>query len=190
MNHTAVKALQERRSTRSFDPQRQVSEEDLRELLKVAVASPSARNRQLYHFSVVRDPALLSHMSELIIGQMLKGGEEQRGKASAPGYDPLYHAPTLVVVSGKLDASFYVQTDCGIAVGMLVAAAETMGLASCVIGSSLFMFDSDEGAGLKRTLQIPDDYRSVCSVALGYRQGDKPDPPEHKSPEELLTCLR
>jgi len=52
MSNEAVKLLQERRSIRSFDPNRQISEEDLQALIKVAVNTPSAHNRQKYHFTV------------------------------------------------------------------------------------------------------------------------------------------
>ena len=190
MTNEAVKLLQERRSIRSIDPDRQISEEDLQDLVKVALNTPSAHNRQLYHFTVVQDAALLEHMAELIRQQMMKGDEAQRQKASAPGYSPLHHAPTVIFVSGELSASSYIQTDCGIGVGLIVAAAEQMGLASCVTGSSLFMFQSDEGAELKKILHIPENYKTVCTIALGYCKGDKPAPPEKKSAEELLTYVR
>ena len=190
MSNEAVKLLQERRSIRNLDPERQIPEETLQEILKVALNTPSAHNRQKYHFSVVQDAALLEHMADLIRQQMLQGDEAQRKKASAPGYSPLHHAPTVIFVSGELSASSYVQTDCGIGVGLIVAAAEELGLSTCVTGSSLFMFRSDEGADLKKTLQIPDNYQTVCTVALGYRKGDKPEPPAKKSAEELLTYVR
>lgn len=190
MENNAVKLLQERRSIRTLDPDRQIPEEALQELLKVALNTPSAHNRQLYHFSVVQNAALLDHMADLIRQQMLLGNETQRQKASAPGYSPLHHAPTVIFVSGELTASSYIQTDCGIGVGLIVAAAEEMGLATCVTGSSLFMFNSDEGADLKKTLQIPENYKSICAIAIGYRKGDKPAPPAKKSPEELLAFVR
>ncbi len=190
MSHEAVQLLQERRSIRTFDPERQIPEEVLQEILKTALNTPSAHNRQLYHFSVVQDAALLDQMADLIRQQLLEGDEAQRKKASAPGYSPLHHAPTVIFVSGELTASSYIQTDCGIGVGLIVAAAEELGLSSCVTGSSLFMFKSDEGADLKKTLQIPDNYQTICTVALGYRKGDKPEPPAKKSAEELLTYVR
>lgn len=190
MENNAVKLLQERRSIRSIDPERQITEEELQELVKVALNSPSAHNRQLFHFSVVQDAALLDHMADLIRQQMLQGSEEQRKKASAPGYSPLHHAPTVIFVSGQLTASSYIHTDCGIAAGLITAAATEMGLATCITGSSLFMFNSDEGAELKKTLQIPENYQTICTIAVGYRKGDMPQPPAKKSADELITYVR
>lgn len=189
MNYPAVQALKERRSVRTFDPDRQVPEETLQELLQVAMNSPTAHNKQKYHFTVVQDPALLEHMAELIRQVMLNGTEEQRAKASKPGYSPLHHAPTVIVITGELDG-FNVQTDCGIAAGMISAAAEHMDLAACVTGSSVFMFKTEAGAELKETLQIPDNYKTVCTVALGYLQGEKPTPPIKKSADVLISYVR
>jgi nitroreductase len=190
MENKAIKLLQDRRSIRSIDPERQISEEELQELVKVALNTPSAHNRQLYHFSVVQDAALLEHMADLIRQQMLKGNEAQRQKASAPGFSPLHHAPTVIFVSGELSASSYVQTDCGIGVGLVTAAATQMGLATCITGSSLFMFDSEEGSELKKTLQIPDSYKAICAIAVGYLKGEAPQPPEKKPAEELVSYVR
>ncbi len=177
MSNPAVQALKERRSIRTYDPEHQLPEEVLQELLQVAMNSPTAHNKQKYHFTVVQDPSLLEHMAELIRQVMLNGTEEQRIKASKPGYSPLHHAPTIILIAGDIDSGFNVQTDCGIAAGMICAAAEHMGIASCITGSSVFMFKTESGAELKKTLQIPDTYKAVCAVALGYLQGDKPQPP-------------
>ena len=190
MENNSVKLLQERRSIRAIDPDRQITEEELDALVKVALNTPSAHNRQLYHFSVVQDAALLEHMADLIRQKMMEGDEAQQKKASAPGYSPLHHAPTVIFVSGELSASSYIQTDCGIALGLIAAAATEMGLATCITGSSLFMFNTDEGAQLKKTLQIPDNYKSVCAIAIGYPKGEKPQPPAKKSAEELVTYVR
>lgn len=190
MSDNAVKLLQERRSIRSFDSDRQIPEDVLQELIQVALNTPSAHNRQKYHFTVVQDAALLEHMADLIRQQMLMGDEAQRKKASAPGYSPLHHAPTVIFVTGELSASFHTQTDCGIGVGLLVAAAEHLGLSSCITGSSLFMFKSDEGAQLKETLQIPENYQTVCTIALGYMKGEKPAAPAKKGADELITYVR
>lgn len=189
MSNCAVQALKDRRSIRAYDPNRQVPEELLQEILQVAMNSPTAHNKQKYHFTVVQEPALLEHMADLIRQVMLNGTEEQRAKASKPGYSPLHHAPTVIVITGQLDG-FNVQTDCGIAAGMISAAAEHLGLGACVVGSSVFMFKTEESAELKKTLQIPESHSAVCTVTLGYLAGDKPAPPAKKSAEELISFVR
>ncbi len=189
MSNCAVQALKERRSIRAYEPGRQVPEELLQEILQVAMNSPTARNKQKYHFTVVQQPELLEHMDELIRQVMLNGSEEHRAKASKPGYSPLHHAPTVIVITGELDG-FNVQTDCGIAAGMISAAAEHLGLGACVVGSSVFMFKTEEGMELKETLKIPESHKAVCTVTLGYMAGEKPAAPAKKSAEELIAYVR
>ncbi|MCD8375766.1 MAG: nitroreductase family protein, partial [Oscillospiraceae bacterium] len=73
MDNQAVQALLERRSIRSIDPDRQLTPEQLEVFTRIATTSPSARNNQRYHFTVVQNPQLLEHMSELIRQQMMLG---------------------------------------------------------------------------------------------------------------------
>ncbi len=191
MSMDAVIRMQERRSVRTIDPDRQIPEDVLNELMKVAINSPTALNLQRFHFTVLQDAGLLEHMAGLIRDNMLVNGNEmQKKKASTPGYSPLHHAPTLIFISGETGASSYVQTDCGIAAGMITAAAEELGLAACITGSSLFMFETEEGEALKKTLGIADNYNTVITVAVGYLKGEKPQPPVKKTAEELITYVR
>ena len=56
-----LQALKERRSVRSYQP-RQIAEEDLQAILQVVTDGPTAHNKQLYHFTVVQDKALLDNI--------------------------------------------------------------------------------------------------------------------------------
>ena len=187
LNEQGLKLIEERRSVRTYED-RQITEEELQELIKVAVNSPSAHNRQLFLFTVVQNKELLGEMAEAIRQVMLNGTPEQAAKASKPGYSPLHHAPTVIFISGELKSGFNVQSDCGIAAGLLMAAAEQMGLASCMTGSSVFMFRGEDGEDLKKRLGIPDNYQSIGAVALGYLKGEKPAPAERR--EGLVNIIR
>ena len=54
-----LKAIHERRSTRGFNDV-QITEEQLQILIDAALASPTARNTQMWHFSFVQDKAVLN----------------------------------------------------------------------------------------------------------------------------------
>lgn len=183
-----LELLLERRSVRNLDGDKQLPEEVLQEIVKAAVNSPSAHNKQLFHFTVVQDKALLDEMAESIRQNMLKGTPEQVAKANKPGYSPLHHAPTVIFISGALDTGFNVHTDCGIAAGMIIAAATELGVSSCMTGSSLFMFKGESGQALKARLGIPAEYQAVGGVALGYLKGDKPAFPGRK--DDLVNYVR
>ena len=51
--NAVMKVLLERRSVRSYDSEKKVSESDLMNVLKAAAYAPSAMNKQAWHFTVV-----------------------------------------------------------------------------------------------------------------------------------------
>ena len=57
-----LKAIRDRRSIRSYEPE-QITDEQLQALLDAALQSPTARNTQQWHFSVVQNRALLDEFS-------------------------------------------------------------------------------------------------------------------------------
>lgn len=75
MVNPVVHAIMERRSIRSYQ-EKQIAPEQLKTLMEVAVASPSARNSQPWHFSFVQNANLLQDIS-LAVAQAL----------DRPGYD-------------------------------------------------------------------------------------------------------
>lgn len=183
-----LELIKQRRSVRTLDPDRQITDEQLAEIIAVITNSPSAHNKQLFHFTIVQDKELIDYMAESIREVMLDGTQEQIDKASRPGYSPLHHAPTVIMISGDIRSGFNVQTDCGISAGLLLAAAEQMGLSACFTGSSVFMFKGSEGESLKQRLEIPEGYQAIGAVALGYNKEGQPSVPDHKV--GTVTVLR
>lgn len=51
-------AILERRSVKAYDPQHQMTEAELNQLMSLAMLSPTAFNIQNWRFVVVTDPAL------------------------------------------------------------------------------------------------------------------------------------
>jgi nitroreductase len=188
LNSEVEKKLEERRSVRSFSS-RQIEEDELQSILRIVQDGPTHHNTQLLHSPVVQDKELLDEMAEKIRQTMLQSGrKDQVEKAGRPGYSPLHHAPTVIFVSGDLKADFHVQTECGIAAGLIVSAATVMGLSSCITASSLFMFRDEYGNKIKKTIGIPEEYQAVLTVALGHCKGDYPAKPEKRA--DMVSYLR
>ena len=57
-------AIRTRRSIRSFTDE-PVSQEDMDRMLEAAMCAPSANNRQLWHFVVIRDREMLRKVAEV-----------------------------------------------------------------------------------------------------------------------------
>jgi nitroreductase len=65
---------------------------------------------------------------------MISGGGWNRSRAMTPGYQPLYGAPTVIMICGRKDNPFD-QVTTGIAVGMMILAATALGLGSVTVSS-------------------------------------------------------
>ena len=159
-----LKAIHERRSTRGFNDV-QLTEEQLQTLIDAALASPTARNTQMWHFSFVQNKEALAQFGAFMA--------EKIGK---PDFDPFYGAPTVCVVLA--DAEIYTWLEDGsLVLGNMMLAAEAVGAASCWIHRARQEFDSPEGKALLEKWGIPTHYRGIGHCILGYPAAALPAPP-------------
>ncbi len=154
MNHI-LETIYKRRSIRIFD-RREVNQEILIELLKAAMAAPSASNSRPWEFIVVTDAAKLSELQN-----KMKYGK--------------YNAPAAVVVCANLAIAknesalrFWVQ-DCSAATENLLIAATGLNLGSVWIGAYP---KEDIMDALRETLGIPEEITPVNLVYIGYSAED------------------
>lgn len=136
-------AILRRRSVRSYLPD-PVPQEKLNRILEAGRLSPSAMNRQPWHFIVVTDPERRGRLAHGKFGGMLK------------------EAPVVIVGCGDKEASpKWYKVDTAIALQTMVIAATGEGLGTCWVGS----FDEQK---VKEILKIPDRYEVVAMLAMGY----------------------
>ena len=175
MNET-LKVIADRRSIRLFKEQ-QIRGPELDEILTAGLCAPNARNMQKWHFTVIQDGSLLDGMVEIIKENLANSGIEFLAeRAKDPTYNTFYRAPTVVLLSGAEDSPF-AQIDCGAAAENIALGAASLGIGSCVMTSPAFLFASEKGNALRGELGIPQGYKHVCCVALGYVDGEKPEAP-------------
>ena len=163
-----LKAIQERRSTRGFNDD-QLTDEQLQALIDAALASPTARNTQMWHFSVVQNRELLDEFSRdaaaLVAASMPEG---TRGRFEDRNFHLFYHAPTVIFISRPAEcANRFVEVDCGIACENIVLAAQSMGLGSVIVGMAMDLFLSERGAYYNRAFDIPEGYQFSIAVVVG-----------------------
>ena len=177
MNET-IKVLKSRRSHRKYRAG-QIGEAELQAIMEAAVYAPSAMNQQKWHFTVIRDREMLTKMAETIRQHLLKSPVDffvQRAKD--PSFNVFYNAPTVVIVTAE-DKAMFIDFDCGTAVENIAVAAESLNIGSCVIGMATALFESEEADEIRKELGIPEGYRFVISVALGYKENEnQPAPPK------------
>ena len=163
-----LKAIQDRRSTRGFNDV-QLTDEQLQALIDAALASPTARNTQMWHFSVVQDRELLDAFSrdagELMAATVPAGA---RGRFEDKGFHLFYHAPTVIFISRPAEcANRFVEVDCGIACENIALAAQGMGLGSVIVGMAMDLFLSERGEYYKKAFGFPEGYQFSIAIVVG-----------------------
>ena len=158
-----LKAIHDRRSTRGFSDV-QLTEAELDQLLGAALAAPTARNTQMWHFSVVQNRELLDEFSRDFAQIMAKNG------GGAPAPDRLfYRAPTVIFISRPETCdNRFVDVDCGIACENIALAAQGMGLGSVIVGLQMQVFLSELGAYYAEKFGFPEGYRFSIAIVVGH----------------------
>lgn len=165
MNET-MQLILNRRSHRAY-AQTPLTQEQLDAILQSALASPSAVNRQPWHFTVVRNQALLDEMNQAVWEQMMKRQAEKRSKRfEDSNFHVFYHAPTVIFISG-MPGNSYTPIDGGIAVENIALAAESLGLGSVILGMPRDAFAGDRADEFRKALGFPEGWDFVIAIALG-----------------------
>ncbi|NJE76167.1 nitroreductase family protein [Thermococcus sp. ES12] len=157
--------LRKRRSVRRFQ-ERPVPRKLVEKLLEAAFLSPSSFNRRPWHFILVDDREKLLALSTAKLGAS--------GLATAP--------VAIVVTSDESRSDVWVE-DAGIAAEHIQLAAFDLGLGAFWVQIRNRMNDEKRTAEeyVRELLGIPENYRVVCIIGVGY-------PAERKEPrgEEVL----
>jgi len=152
----ALRALKERRSVRSFTSE-PVAQDVVEELIDCARLAPTARNVQPWEFVAVTDNARCRELADMT----------DHGKFIAD-------APVCIAVFCE-DTKYFLE-DGSAATTVLLLAAHAVGLGSCWVAGDKKPY-ADQ---VRRLLDVPDGYRLVALVALGYpddaapRKGKRP----------------
>lgn len=177
MSNETLKLIAARRSHRAYEST-PLTDGQLDAVLKAAVESPSAVNRQPWHFSVVRSQKLLDEMNKAVWEQMMKRNAENRSpRFQDPDFHVFYHAPVVIVISGLPDF-YYTPIDAGIAVENMALAAESLGLGSVILGMPRDAFLGEQGDQFRKALHFPEGWDFVIAIALGV-------PKDHKEPHPV-----
>jgi len=186
MNET-LKTIFNRRSIRTFDNNRPVPEDKIRTLLDAAIMAPSTRNTQMWHFSVVRSKEIIDKMVARTKENIMKSENEfLKGRASSPDYHTFHRAPVVIVISGDPNAR-NIRFDIGAAAENICLAATSLGLGTCIIASSDYLFEGDDREEIKKMLGIPPGYEHICCIAVGYNAAAHPEAPERK--KDVFTFI-
>ena len=160
-----MKEIFERRSIRKYS-NLSISDSDIENLLRAAMAAPSAGNQQPWEFILIKDKNIMSDITKIHpYSQMLK------------------EAQLAIVVCADLDkekhGGYWVQ-DCSAATENILIEAQHLGLGSVWLG---VYPREDRVTGLKEILNLPERVIPLSIISLGY-------PAEKKEPSNRFDKLR
>jgi len=120
-----------------------VSDSDVELILKCGIKAPSARNSQLWKFTVVKDST--------INGKIIRN--------FTPGN-------VLIFISGAESdqRGINVDFDCALATENMFIAAQSLGLGARIYGGPVGQVNSDR----RQELEIPEGYRVVSILRIGH----------------------
>ena len=142
INNKAISAIINNYAERNFLPG-EITPEEIDVIIEAAVRSPSARNGQPWHFTIVQKDKTLA---KNIISNAKDGC-------------------IVVVISGKGDGktNTSVILDCALATENIYLAAQALGLGSRILTGPINNINSK----YKKDLSIPDEYNAVATVLIG-----------------------
>jgi nitroreductase len=201
---TLLASLRQRRSVRDFAPD-PVPRDIIDTAIEVAATAPSGANRQPWRFVVVHDPEVKRKIREAAEAEEREFYERRATAEWLADLAPLGTnwnkpfleiAPCLVVVfrldyeperladgTARPRKNYYVQESVGIAVGMLLTALHTAGLATLTHTPSPMGF-------LTEILGRPKNERPYLLIPVGYPTADARVPDiERKSLAEVRLVV-
>jgi nitroreductase len=145
-----------RRSIRKFKNTR-ISEKDIEDLLKAAMAAPSAGNSQCWEFFVINKREILNEIPKI-----------------HPYAQMTLEAPAAILVCADLTREKYKgrwMLDCSAASQNILLAAHTKGLGAVWVG---IYPEEIRMNGMIDLLNLPENIKPVSLIPIGYPDENKP----------------
>lgn len=155
-----IENIMTRRSIRQYEA-RPVNRDTMDIILECGINAPSARNCQPWEIRVVDNPCEIAKITRIY--KMY-----HPELAQAEGFVNMFrNAPTVVIIGTCKDHKR--DLDCGILAQNITLSAWSMGIGSCMLGSSArFLCNTPEASCFVKKLGLPDCYEPVLCIGLGY----------------------
>ncbi len=157
-----MKAMEERRSIRSFKPDMPPME-DIRQIIEAGRYAANGKGRQATITVAVTNPELRNQLSA---DNCKIGGWQE-------GFDPFYGAPVILIVLAERDWANRVY-DGSLVMGNMMLAAHSLGLGSIWIHRAKEEFEMPEYQQVLKELGILGEWEGIGHCAVGYIDGEAP----------------
>lgn len=196
--------LQWRFATKSFDPERKLSEQDLETILNAIRFAPSSAGMQPYQIVVITNPEIRAKISEVAYSQpqvtqashllvfcarndhparaermleLLSEGDEAK-RAELKGLEGILTGSYTPFMSDPEKAFAWGARQAYIALGFGLAAAAELRIDACPM-------EGFDPMGVHKILGLAENIRPLAFLTLGYRAAD-PARPKFRYPEDEI----
>ena len=157
-------AIAKRTSVRAYED-RPVSADVLKKIVEAGQWAPNAGPFQI---SVIQNSELRQRINDRALDAMVHSGNEfAQQRASLPGYQPIYGAPVLILLSAPADAPHSTANTALAAENMLLEATG-LGLGSCFLMTPTRALNGDSNHDLAQKAGVLEGYAVQCAVIVGY----------------------
>ena len=184
VENEVLKIIARRKSTRTYKEE-QIKEAELQAILGAGIQAPSATNAQPWHFTTIQDKKLIDYISSKSKELIIASGIEPLVKIAESPTNIFYHAPTLIIVSGKDDVSSSL-VDCSAAIENMLIAAESLNIGAVWVGLAKFFFTSKEE---NTKIDRPAGYTPLFAVAVGYKKTERTSGSSKRN-QDVKTYIR
>ena len=166
-----INNIKSRRSCRAYK-EKQVSNEELNEILECALSGPSGMNSQGCYYTAIQNREVLQELNEAV-KSVFRQREDERGFNE--NYNFYYNAPTLIIVTAKKDYKYF-YTDGSAGLENIFLAATSLGLGSCWINQLGDTCNSPLVRSVLDRCHIPSDFDIIGCAAIGYSANQSVEP--------------
>jgi nitroreductase len=160
MSNPVLEAISKRRSIRAYKEE-PLAKEQIDALLTAARESPSARNKQPWHITVVRNKSVLAEVHA-----------EAKKNLGLNHEDIFYDAPVVLFISAEKGWQWS-KVDAGILAQTVALAAQSLGLGSVILGLPDGAFQGAKTDYFNELLKFPSDYEFAVAIAVGAPSATK-----------------
>jgi FMN reductase [NAD(P)H] len=157
-------AIAKRKSVRAYED-KPIPADVLKRIVEAGQWAPNAGPFQI---SVIQNTGLRQRINDRTLDFMVHSGNDfAKQRASLPGYQPLYGAPVLILLSAPADAP-YGTANTALAAENMLLEATGLGLGSCYLISPTRVLNRESNQDLSREAGVPKGYTVQCAVVVGY----------------------
>lgn len=179
IENEVIRNIMARRSVRKY-LDKPVEREKLEAIALAGINAPSAMNRQMWAVRIVKDQKLIAEVSEVY--KQENPGMVQRD----PNFRNMFrNAPNIICVCAPQNGGF--DLDAGLLGENMMLAAQSLGLGTCIqTGPVRFLLSNPKAKFFLDRLNIPEDYKLLYVIAVGYPDETPDAKPRDRSKVEYI----